>query len=131
MIVGNFKKITIGENAVILKCRNEVPKEILFSDVKGIFLKVKIVPFKYIALFVGLSMSAVLFLVWTYGFNLVTISPTTLILAGVIKLKSYKRYALKIKLKNGDSFIQRIPLKSKYKTIEDITKVRTLLSGIG
>ena len=58
-------------------------------------------------------------------------SPLFLVLVGIIKLNSHKRYVLKIKLRNGLSVIQPIPLKSKYKTIQDINKVRKVLLGIG
>ena len=131
MIIGNLKKITIGEKGLMLKYKNKESKEISFSEINKIYIKVKKVPVKYIMLFVGVSISAVLLLVWIYGFNLVVLSPSFLILAGVIKLNSYKRYVLKIKLRNGPSVIQTIPLELKYKTIEDINKVRKVLLGIG
>nr|WP_315147565.1 hypothetical protein [uncultured Flavobacterium sp.] len=124
MIINNFKKITIGEKELILKYKSKEPKEISFSEINKIYIKVKKVPLKYIMLFVGVSLSAVLFSILMFGFNWILFSPLFLILAGVIKLTSYKRYVLKIKLKNGSSVIQPIPLKLKHKTIEDIKKVR-------
>lgn len=124
MIINNFKKITIGEKELILKFKTKEPKEISFSEINKIYIKVKKVPLKYIMLFVGVSLSVVLFSLWIFGFKLILFSPLFLILVGVIKLNSYKRYVLKIKLKNGSSVIQPIPLKLKYKTIEDIKKVR-------
>lgn len=124
MIINNFKKITIGEKELILKFKTKEPKEISFSEINKIYIKVKKVPLKYIMLFVGVSLSVVLSSLWIFGFNWILFSPLFLILVGVIKLNSYKRYVLKIKLKNGSSVIQPIPLKLKYKTIEDIKKVR-------
>ncbi len=124
MIINNFKKITIGEKELILKFKTKEPKEISFSEINKIYIKVKKVPLKYIMLFVGVSLSVVLFSLWIFGFKWILFSPLFLILAGVIKLNSYKRYVLKIKLKSGSSVIQPIPLKLKYKTIEDIKKVR-------
>jgi len=124
MIINNFKKITIGEKELILKYKSKEPKEISFSEINKIYIKVKKVPLKYIMLFVGVSLSAVLFSILIFGFNWILFSPLFLILAGVIKLTSYKRYVLKIKLKNGSAVIQPIPLKLKHKTIEDIKKVR-------
>ena len=130
MIFNNFKRIVIGDKGLILKFKNKEPKVISFSEINKIFIKVKKVPVKYIVLFVGLSLCIVLLLLWIYGFNLVAFSPFFLILVGVIKLNSYKTYVLKIKLKNGSSVIQPIPLKSKNKTIEDIYLVRKVLLGI-
>jgi len=124
MIINNFKKITIGEKELILKYKSKEPKEISFSEINKIYIKVKKVPLKYIMLFVGVSLSVVLFSILIFGFNWILFSPLFLILAGVIKLTSYKRYVLKIKLKNGSAVIQPIPLKLKHKTIEDIKKVR-------
>ena len=124
MIVSNFKKITIGEKGVILKYQDKESKEISFSDINKIYIKVKKVPLKHIIVFVGVSLSLVLFSLWIFGFKWILFSPILLILVGVIKLNSYKRYVLKIKLKNGSSVLQPIPLKLKYKTIEDIKKVR-------
>ena len=124
MFINNLKKINIGEKSLILMFKSKEPKEISFSEINKIYIKVKKVPLKYIMLFVGVSLSVVLFSLWIFGFKLILFSPLFLILVGVIKLNSYKRYVLKIKLKNGSSVIQPIPLKLKYKTIEDIKKVR-------
>lgn len=124
MIINNFKKMTIGEKSLILKFKSKEPKEISFSEINKIYIKVKKVSLKYIILFVGVSSSVVLFALWIFGFKLILFSPLFLILVGVIKLNSYKRYVLKIKLKNGSLVIQPIPLKLKYKIIEDIKKVR-------
>ena len=124
MIINNLKKITIGETELILKFKSKEPKEISFSEINKIYIKVKKVPLKYIMLFVGVSLSVILFSLWIFGFKWILFSPILLILVGVIKLNSYKRYVLKIKLKNGSSVLQPIPLKLKYKTIEDIKKVR-------
>ena len=124
MIINNLKKITIGEKEMILKFKSKESKEISFSEINKIYIKVKKVPLKYIMLFVGVSLSVILFSLWIFGFKWILFSPILLILVGVIKLNSYKRYVLKIKLKNGSSIIQPIPLKLKYKTIEDIKKVR-------
>lgn len=124
MSINNFKKITIGEQSLILKYKSKEPKEISFSEITKIYIKIKKVPLKYILLFVGVSSSVVLFSLWIFGFKWILVSPLFLILVGVIKLNSHNRYILKIKLKNGSSVIQPIPLKLKYKTIEDIKKVR-------
>jgi hypothetical protein len=124
MIVNNFKKITIGEKGVILKFKNKEQKEIPFSEINKIYIKVKKTPVLFLVLFVAVSLSVVLLSFWVFGFRLVLFSPLFLILVGVIKLNNYKRYVLKIKLKTGNPIIQPIPLKLKYKTIDDITKIR-------
>ena len=127
MISNNFKKIAVGEEGLSLKYKNKEPQEISFSDINKIYIKVKKVPVKYLLLFVGVSLSIVLLLLWIYGFNLVAFSPFFLIFWGVIKWYNYKVYVLNIKLKNGSRIIQPIPLKSKNKTIEDIYIVRKVL----
>ena len=124
MFINNLKKINIGEKSLILMFKSKEPKEISFSEINKIYIKIKKIPLLYIVLFFGVSLGVVLFFLWIFGFNLVLFSPLFLIVVGVIKLNSYKRYVLKIKLKNGSSVIQPIPLKLKYKTIEDIKKVR-------
>ena len=124
MIKKKKKKITIGEKSLILMFKSKEPKEISFSEINKIYIKIKKVPLLYIVLFVGVSLSVVLSSLWIFGFNWILFSPLFLIVVGVIKLTSYKRYILKIKLKNGSSVIQPIPLKLKHKTIEDIKKVR-------
>lgn len=130
MIVSNFKKITIGDKNLIIKYKRKESKEILLSDIKKIYIKIKKVPLKYMMLFVGVSLSVVLLLGWQFGYNLLVLSPSFLILVGVIKMNTYKRYVLKIKLNNGYSIIQPIPLKSKYNTIECINKVRKAQLGM-
>jgi hypothetical protein len=127
MIVNNFKKITIGEKGVILKFKSKEQQEIPFSEINKIYIKVKKTPVLFMLLFVAVSLSVVLLCLWIFGFKLILFSPLFLILVGVIKLNNYKRYVLKIKLKSGKSVMQPIPLKLKYKTIDDITKVRKAL----
>ncbi|NDP26105.1 MAG: hypothetical protein GZ087_01570 [Flavobacterium sp.] len=127
MIVNNFKKITIGEKGVILKYKSKEQQEIPFSEINKIYIKVKKTPVPFILLFVSVSLSAVLISLWIFGFKLILFSPLFLILVGLIKLINYKRYVLKIKLKSGKAIIQPIPLKLKYKTIDDITKIRKAL----
>ena len=85
---------------MILKFKSKESKEISFSEINKIYIKVKKVPLKYIMLFVGVSLSVILFSLWIFGFKWILFSPILLILVGVIKLNSYKRYVLKIKLKN-------------------------------
>jgi hypothetical protein len=92
-----------------------------------ICIKVKKTPVLFTLLFVAVSLSVVFLSFWIFGFKLILFSPLFLILVGVIKLNNYKRYVLKIKLKSGNSIIQPIPLKLKYKTIDDITKIRKAL----
>lgn len=127
MISNNFKKIVIGEEGLSLKYNNNETQDISFSDINKIYIKGKKVPVKYLLLFVGVSLSIVLLLLWIYEFHLVAFSPFFLILVGVIKWYNYKIYFLNIKLKNGSRIIQPIPLKSKNKTIEDIYIVRKVL----
>lgn len=128
MRASNFKKISISENGMILKYEDKEAKEISFSEISKIYIKVKKVPLLYIVLFVCLSLSVVMFLVWIYGFSLVVLSPSFLILVGVLLLKRYKKYLLKIKLNDGYSIIEPIPLELKYETIEVIIKVRKAVS---
>ena len=128
MISDNFKKITLLENGLILKFASKSPIEISFSEIKSIYIKVKKTPVKWILLFVASSLSIVFVLLLIFGTKLVVFSPLFLIVVGVLKLNSYKRYVLKIKLKNGTSILQNVPLKLKYKTVEDIKKVRKVLS---
>jgi hypothetical protein len=127
MIVNDFKKITIGEKGVILKFKTKEQKEIPFSEINKIYIKVKKTPIVFMLLFVAVSLSVVLLSLWIFGFKLILFSPLFLILVGVIKLNNYKRYVLKIKLKSGNAIIQAIPLKLKYKTIDDITKIRKVI----
>lgn len=131
MKVSNFKKITIGEKGVILKYQDQESKEISFSDINKIYIKVKKVPLKYTIVFIGVSLSLILLSQMIFGFKWILFSPLFLVLVGVIKLDSHKSYVLKIKLRNGQSVIQPIPLKSKYTTIQDINKVRKALLKIG
>ena len=131
MKVSNFKKITIGEKGVILKYQDQESKEISFSDINKIYIKVKKVPLKYTIVFVVVSLSLILLSQMIFGFKWILFSPLFLVLVGVIKLDSHKSYVLKIKLRNGQSVIQPIPLKSKYTTIQDINKVRKALLKIG
>jgi CRISPR/Cas system-associated endonuclease Cas1 len=124
MRTNNFKKISVSENRIILEYQDKESKEISFSEIRKIYIKVKKVPLKYILLFVCLSLCVEVFLVWIYGFSLFVLSPSFLILVGVILLKRYKKYVLKIKLNDGYFITEPIPLELKHKTIEAIIKVR-------
>ncbi len=119
-----LKKIIVVDNGLVLKFKNKESKEIAFSEINKVYLKVKKTPIKYILLFVAVSLSAVLCSLLIFGFKLILFSPLLLILLGVIKLNAYRRYALKIKLKNGIAVVEPISSKIKYDTIEDIKKIR-------
>jgi len=116
--------IEIGKKGLILKLNNKEEKNISFFEIKKIFIKTKKTPLIYVLLFAAISFSIVLLSLWIFGFKLILISQLFLILIGVIKLNNYKRCVLKIKLKDGNSVIMPIPFKFKYKTIEDINKIR-------
>lgn len=124
MVLKNFNGIFLVENGVILKYTSRKQKEIPFSDIDKIYIQVNKIPAIYIVLFIVLSMIGVLLSLWIFGFELVVISPLLLFVLGVVRLNNYKRYTLKINLKNGNSVIQQIPLKFKHKTIDVINTIR-------
>lgn len=116
--------IEIRKKGLILKFNDKEQKEISFFEIKKIFIKVKRTPVIYVLIFIALSLSIVLLVLWIFGFKLILFSPLIFIFIGVIKLNNYKWYVLKIKLKSGNSVIRTIPFKLKYKTIDDINKIR-------
>jgi hypothetical protein len=124
MVLKNFNGIFLVENGVILKYTSRKQKEISFSDIDKIYIQVNKIPVIYIFLFIVVSIIGVLLSLWVFGFELVVISPLLLFVLGVVRLNNYKRYTLKINLKNGNSVIQQIPLKFKHKTIDVINTIR-------
>ncbi len=124
MILNNFNGIYLAEDGVILKFKSSNQKEIPFSEIDKINFQVNKIPAIYIFLFIAFSVIGVLLSVWFIGFELVVISPLLLFVLLVVRLNNYKRYTLKINLKNGNSVVQQIPLKFKQNTIEAINLIR-------
>ncbi|WP_395050846.1 hypothetical protein [Flavobacterium sp.] len=124
IILKNFNGISLVGDGVILKFKFREQKEIPFSDIDKIYIQANKIPAIYIFLFIIFSLIGVLLSLWFFGFELVAISPLLLFFILVVRLNNYKRYVMKINLKNGNSVIQQIPLKFKHKTIEDINIIR-------
>ncbi len=124
MILKNFNGISLVGDGVILKFKFREQKEIPFSDIDKIYIQANKIPAIYIFLFIIFSLIGVLLSLWFFGFELVVISPLLLFVLLVVKLNNYKRYVMKINLKNGNSVIQQIPLKFKHKTIDAINIIR-------
>jgi len=124
MFKNNFKKIVLGDKGVILRYKNKKEKEILFSEIDTIYIQINKIQLIYIILFVAISILFVSLSLWFLEFELILISPIPLIILVVIKMNDYKRYVIKIVLKNGKYLLQPISLKSKYKTIDVIHKIR-------
>ena len=124
MILKNFNSISLDGDSVILKFKSSNQKEIPFSDIDKIYIQANKIPAIYIFLFIVFSMIGVLLSLWFFGLELVVISPLLLFVLLVVRLNNYKRYVMKINLKNGNSIIQQIPLKFKHKTIDAINIIR-------
>lgn len=98
--------------------------EILISDLKDIYITVNKINPVYEFLIIIFSVIGTLFAFFYLHANPILIISSVLIVVIMAKANNYKRYGIKINLKNGVSLTKRVPLKSKNETIDFVNDVR-------
>lgn len=120
----SFKKITLVKNGLILDYKSKPKKEILFSEVDEIYITVKKIKTTYELSIILLSIGIVAFSYFYLQTDIILLIAFLIVIAIILKMNDFKSYGLKIRLKNGDTFEKKIPVKSKHETIDLVNDVR-------
>jgi len=125
MILKNkIEEITLDKKGIILSYKEREQKEILYSELNEIYITVnKIKPFsEFLIILTSVCIATFSFLILQTSIIL-TLS-LLIIFTTIVKMNTYKRYALKICLKNGETIEKKIPAKTKHETIDIVNDVK-------
>lgn len=125
MILKNkIEEITLDKKGIILSYKEREQKEILYSELNEIYITVnKIKPFsEFLIILISVSIATFSFLILQT--NIILTLSLLIIFTTIVKMNTYKRYALKICLKNGDIIKKKITAKSKHETIDIVNDVK-------
>jgi hypothetical protein len=125
MILKNkIQEITLDKKGIILNYKEREQKEILYSELNKIYITVnKTRPFyEFIIILISVCIATFSFLILQT--NIILTLCLLIIFTTIVKMNTYKRYTLKICLKNGDIIKTKIPSKSKHETIDVVNDVK-------
>jgi hypothetical protein len=125
MILKNkIEEITLDQKGIILSYKERDQKEILYSELNEIYITVnKIKPFSEF-LIILISISIATFSFFILQTNIILTLSLLIIFTIIVKTNTYKRYGLKICLKNGETIEKKILAKSKHETIDIVNDVK-------
>ena len=125
MILKNkIQEITLDKKGIILNYKEREQKEILYSELNEIYITVnKTRPFyEFVIILISVCIATFSFLILQT--NIILTLCLLIIFTTIVKMNTYKRYALKICLKNGDIIKTKIPAKSKHETIDVVNDIK-------
>ncbi len=124
ILKNNFIELSLSENGILLIFKTKEKKQILFSDLDQVYITVNKIKTIYIALIFAISIGLAGFSYITFQIDLILIIAFLLVITIILKMNDYKRYGLKIRLKNGVVFEKKIDIKSKHETIYFVNDIR-------
>lgn len=101
ILKNNFIELSLTENGILLIFKTKEKKQILFSDLDQVYITVNKIKTIYIALIFAISIGLAGFSYITFQIDLILIIAFLLVITIILKMNDYKRYGLKIRLKNG------------------------------
>ena len=119
-----IKNITLDKKGITLKYKEILQKEILYSELDEIYITVnKTKPFSVFILLM-ISLIAAVFSILVLQTNIILTLSLLIIFTVVLKMNTFKKYGLKICLKNGEIIETRIVAKSKHETIDTVNQIK-------
>lgn len=119
-----IKNITLDKKGITLKYKEILQKEILYSELDEIYITVnKTKPFSVFILLM-ISLIAAVFSILVLQTNIILTLSLLIIFMVVLKMNTFKKYGLKICLKNGEIIETRIIAKSKHETIDTVNQIK-------
>lgn len=112
-----FKKITLVKNGLILDYKSKPKKEISFSELDEIYITVNKIKPIYSLLIILLSIGIAAFSFLYLQTDIILLIAFLIVITIIFKMNDYKSYGLKIRLKNGETFEKKVPVKSKHEMI--------------
>ena len=125
MILKNkIEEITLDKKGIILSYKERAQKEILYSELNEIYITVnKIKPFsEFLIILISICIATFSFLILQT--NIILTLSLLIIFTIIVKTNTYKRYGLKICLKNGETIEKKILAKSKHETIDIVNDIK-------
>jgi hypothetical protein len=125
-----FQNLTLVENGIILRLKNNQEKEIPFSELNRIYLKVyKLNPLKEF-LFISIPILFVFLFVFMYSAIDVVVNVAFFVFILIfVKVKTHKKYGLNICLKNGIFFRKNVSLRSKDKEVNNLNEIKKAIKN--
>ena len=117
-------EITVAEHGIILNKKGRTKKEILFSELDQIYITVNKMKTSNKLLIILLLLFFGLFSYFYLQVDIPIILAYLVVILLILKTNKFRRYTLKIRLKNGKTFKKEVQLKSKQETIDIVTEVR-------
>lgn len=119
-----IEEITLDKKGIILSYKEKAPKEILYSELNEIYITVnKIKPVsEFLIILMATCIAIFSFLILQT--NIILTLSILIIFTTIVKMNTYKRYGLKICLKNGECIETKVPAKSKHETIDIVNDVK-------
>ena len=122
-IQNNFDKVVLFKDGLILSL-NKKKREILFNDIDSVDIRSYKISVTFTFL-LGLTLTCIILFILIYlDFDMVIFPPVLIVSVVFIKIANYKSYGMKIRLKSGDFFIKRVPLKLKDEIIDKVNDIR-------
>jgi putative lipoic acid-binding regulatory protein len=124
MILKNkIEEITLNKKGIILSYKEREQTEILYSELNEIYITVnKIKPFSEFFILIAVCIAS--FSILILQTNIILVLSLLIIFITSVKMNTYKRYGLKICLKNGETIEKKIEAKSKHEIIDIVNDVK-------
>ena len=120
----NFRKLTLNKNGVLLIVKTKEKKEILFSDLDQIYITINKMKTIYEVLILLSAITLATFLYLHLQIDSILIVVFLVVIVIILIKNDYKSYSLKLRLKNGEIFENKVQSKSKNETIDIVNEVR-------
>lgn len=124
IFTNNFRKLTLNKKGILIILNTKEKKEILFSDLDQIYITINKMKTIYEVLILLSAITIATFLYLNLQIDSILIIAFLVAIVIILIKNDYKSYSLKLSLKNGEIFENKVQSKSKHETIDIVNEVR-------
>lgn len=124
ILTNNFRKLTLNKKGILIILKTKEKKEILFSDLDQIYITINKMKTIYEVLILLSAITIATFLYLNLQIDSILIIAFLVAIVIILIKNDYKSYSLKLSLKNGEIFENKVQSKSKHETIDIVNEVR-------
>lgn len=124
IFTNNFRKLTLNKKGILIILKTKEKKEILFSDLDQIYITINKMKTIYEVLILLSAITIATFLYLNLQIDSILIIAFLVAIVIILIKNDYKSYSLKLRLKNGEIFENKVQSKSKHETIDIVNEVR-------
>lgn len=124
ILTNNFRKLTLNKKGILIILNTKEKKEILFSDLDQIYITINKMKTIYEVLILLSAITIATFLYLNLQIDSILIIAFLVAIVIILIKNDYKSYSLKLSLKNGEIFENKVQSKSKHETIDIVNEVR-------